>query len=169
MYIAFDGIDGAGKTTLIEKVMSVYPAEDVRLFKLPRPTYIENSYVDEAEQIKDEMKIPAKLRVQDRSILTTMTYSMLEIKNNSKYDLASHLSSLEMMPDIIFYLDYPPHLAWARKSDMFTEEFITKVYNMYDRSIKYLEIVYPRNVKIIRIDAQKELDEKLTEVLDAIS
>jgi len=65
-------------------------------------------------------------------------------------------------------LDFPPKAAWKRKSDMHTEEFIEKVYNKYIEAIALVEKHF-KSIKVVKIDAKKELKQKITEVVHAVS
>ena len=172
MYIAFDGIDGSGKTTLIRTLQDkVWNSKKLFLVKLPKASILENAFANELELAR-KIKIleigEDILVVQDRSILTTLTYTSLE-NEATDLDLEKHLATLGAnVPKVIIYLDCPPEVVWKRKSDMYSLDFLKELYNGYETAIQLVDEVV-ENTKIVRINATKPLEEQIEEVLNAIS
>ena len=106
--------------------------------------------------------------MQDRSILTTLTYTSLE-NEATDLDLEKHLATLGAnVPKVIIYLDCPPEVVWKRKSDMYSLDFLKELYNGYETAIQLVDEVV-ENTKIVRINATKPLEEQIEEVLNAIN
>jgi thymidylate kinase len=136
--------------------------------KLYKPGSLEEAFQNEEQTAYNILHLHRQGNsiIQDRSILTTLTYSLLE--NNADVGrLIGHIANLAVLPRFIFYLDYPPNLAWQRKNDMYNPEFIEKVYNTYDKAIELVTLNFATT--IIRIDATKQLEQKVQEVMNAIS
>lgn len=169
MHISFDGIDGAGKTTLIQGLLTgPWKDENTLLVKLPKAFNLDDAFSNELElswEVSRAMEVNSDLLVvQDRSMLTTMTYSIIE-NEATEAVLREHLRVLgTCVPSFIFYLDILPEKAWERKQDMYDLEFLKKVYNTYELSIKMAQGV----TKVIRIDATKPTQEQIREVVNAV-
>ena len=172
MYIAFDGIDGSGKTTLIRTLQDkVWNSKKLFLVKLTKASLLENAFANELELAR-KIKIleigEDILVVQDRSILTTLTYTSLE-NEATDLDLEKHLATLGAnVPKVIIYLDCPPEVVWKRKSDMYSLDFLKELYNKYREMIELVEEVVSC-IKIIKVDATKPLEQQIQEVLNAVS
>lgn len=172
MYLAFDGIDGSGKTTLIRTLQDKYwNSKKLFLVKLPKASILENAFANELELARKIkiLEIGENILVaQDRSILTTLTYSALE-NEATDLDLEKHLEELGTnVPKIIIYLDCPPEVVWKRKKDMYDLEFLKLLYNRYEASIELVEEVVVAT-KIVRIDATQPLEQQIAEVQNAVS
>lgn len=129
MYIVFEGIDGAGKTTLIEKIAEWLKEEwlKVKVVREPSRIFEESlnsrdhlifndeawltlAYAIDRLEIHDNIQTYLKnehIVLSDRSYISSLVYQ-------EHTDFVRHVNGYAIKPDIIIFLDVPAEFARER-------------------------------------------------------
>jgi thymidylate kinase len=141
-YIAIEGIDGAGKTTLINSLSMALRDKNFKLFVIKEPTRTEPltaslasknprirlygqlwSREILAEQTKEQIR-DSKLDfvLADRCFLSTLVYNVSdrlhddplnEDLDEAAYQFVKGIVPNDLVPDVIFFIDVPPKVAFV--------------------------------------------------------
>ena len=188
MFIAIDGIDGAGKTTLAEVLKQILAALDPIVEKepttqsrwgralkesagsgrLPRDKEIDYFHRDRIHHLESVIK-PAlasgKIVILDRYVDSTLAYQS-ESPQHAE-DLYQQFLPEILVPDITFILDCPPEVGLARiaKSRNGNSKF-EKL-----QTLKSAQLIYEarKGPTYVHIDATKQKQETLAQVLEVLS
>ena len=197
LFVCIEGIDGSGKTTqaklLIDKIQGSgkkvslfsYPTHDSRYGKIIREEFlagkvdmgIEEQFLlyllDMQSDKKNILESVSKgnIVISERYFISTIAYQSAGSFDYEKAKAVEELMSLPR-PDIIFYIDIKPEIAFERKkkqkgkTDRFesAKEYMNKVYNVYEKlySERYGSKTW------IRIDGSKSEQEISNFIFSAI-
>ena len=184
-FIVFEGIDGAGTSTQIKKIVESNPEKYVATaeptkgeigrflrrmlggeFQVDEKT---NAYLfaaDRCEHIfgKDgvqEQINAGKIVVSDRYFFSSMAYQSVSCGK----ELPKLLNSPFPLPEYLFYFDINPEISLARvnarneKKEIYEKiEIQKKIAALYEEVISEYEET-PQGMKVIRVDATKSIDE----------
>lgn len=179
IYIALEGIDGTGKSSISEKLADKLMEQDynVMLVREPYTTYINNSIdIVKLINLKYEEPILSCLFAADRLVLLEKieNFDGIVISDRSKFSSYAYQGHLGYNyevncymkhPDLIIYLDVPTDVAAERYGgdDKFENiEFLKSVRQMYKGRLK--DLAKEDHIKWIEIDATKELEEVFSHV-----
>ena len=181
MYIVFEGIDGAGKSTQIQMLKEWLEDNGFRVETFVEPTGSEigtllrevlkrpDAKTDEVQNIqallfaadrlciRDKLEDESKIIISDRSFISSLAYQ-------NDYDWIKVLNKHAKKPDLVLLLDLDVKKSVARTStdDTFEdEEFLTGVRQ------KYLEIV--ENYEHQIIDANNGINKVSSDIKKAVA
>ena len=181
--VALEGIDGAGKTTLInyiqqnlEEKTSIYERTkknsltdrlvSLKLFqkhyRLQIPIYFLLSYKN---YIRFRRKAPAKIIIMDRCFLSSICYFFPNALNNPNKLKAILFFEVKLFPQKIFVLDVNPALGKERDNNKKNIEWLIETRNAYNIASTSL-ILNISKVEII--DENLTIDEKCNIILSYI-
>lgn len=189
--IVFEGIDGAGKGTLIELLkkelkkrklnFSVYkyPTKKAKKIREYLKEKIEMSE-DEAffEYLKDIKKEQKKIRksllnkivICDRYFFSTLAYQSIEKPIEKRIELLKNFKLIE--PDVLIWLDISPKTALERKlknklPDRFEQDLerLKKIRENYQK-LYFLKLMAKKWIKLDAIKPPKKIFEELKDQLD---
>ena len=196
VFCVFEGIDGSGKTTLIERVKNEilldHPdfTDSILLLREPtsgstgqkiRSLLMAGAHLERSEWIDLFMKdreenvnlhiLPAlqkkQLILQDRYFYSTAAYQGKETEAPTVYDIVNvSLSRKFPEPDLLFFLDIPPDAALERIQN-------TRKNLESFETLNQLEVFYKNFLKIlpencIFLDAMEDQDEIVDETVRII-
>ena len=151
MYIVFEGIDGAGKSTQIEMLKDWLEANGFRVETLVEPTDSEigkliremlqhpDAETDKLQKtlgllfaadrmlIMDKLEDESKIIISDRSFISSLAYQ-------EPVEWIEELNKYAKKPDLLLLLDLDPKTSVARtdgKDTFENEEYLTKVRENY--------------------------------------
>lgn len=176
--IAFDGIDGSGKSTLSKIVVQngmfkfsptvlVEPFSG-RIGKESMNLWNNGKYFDWASCVgKMHWRADGVVNmVYDRSLLTAIV-DLFSI-NETKENIMMVIKCFEPLPDILFYCKVDPKIAYERsqkrgKKDVFdTFESLLEYSKLYERAVKFLT---DNNVlKVVELDVNKEASSVIEDI-----
>ena len=194
MFIVFEGIDGSGKTTIINllkeylekknyKVWLTKEPTDSKIGKLIREILQEGHEINEiwgkimiflftADRYYHQIEIREKLKenyivISDRYYHSTFAYQIMY--PGSSIEFLKYLYKDLIKPDYVFVLDVPVEIALERMSER-------KRKHMYERKeflekvrenyLKLKEILPDENIYII--DNKKEPEKTLKEIIEIL-
>ena len=191
-FIVFEGIDGAGTTTQLNKLKEIFKDE---LCITTEPTEKETglflrrmlkadfkvspktaSYLfaaDRCEHIYGEGGVletteHGKIVISDRYLFSSLAYQSVDSNDNLPWILNSPFP----LPELLFYFKINPEVSLKRVQkrgeglEIYEEiEFQKKVAKIFDHVINQFETTAKGNgMKIITIDAEKPIDE-ITQII----
>lgn len=177
--IAFDGLDGSGKTTLAKYVVQnpimntnskvlISPYSGF-IGKEAKALWDAGKYVEWATTIgKNHWKAPKYVNsIYDRSILTFMTDLIKEKLPDE--EILNVIKTWEPLPDILFLCSISPEIALSRSekrnnaSDEFEElESLKKYYELYNKAAEFIE--KNKIFKIVRLNTNRQFSEIISDV-----
>lgn len=180
-FIALEGIDGAGTTTLLNKIAAACSRAGIRCFPTCEPTQMETGKLirkvlsgalsvhpetlarmfvaDRYEHVYGAGGVITHLNngelvITDRYLFSSLAYQSVECG----YDEVSALNLIFPLPEILVYIDIPVDVGDQRASgrknrEIFeNREFQARVCRMYEKSLGE----YSRfDIDILRIDGTK--------------
>lgn len=179
MIIAFDGLDGSGKTTLA-KYLVQNPIMNTNSTVLISPysgkvgvqaksLWSAGKYFEWATIIgKNHWRAPEYVNsVYDRSILTFIT-DLID-NNYSEEKILEAIETWGPLPDVLFLCDLSPEIALERSDkrnqavDQFDElESLKKYYELYNRAVEFVE--KNKSAKVIRLDSRNSIENLINQV-----
>lgn len=179
MLIAFDGLDGSGKTTLA-KYLVQNPVMNTNSTVLISPysgkvgiqaksLWSAGKYFEWATIIgKNHWRAPEYVNsVYDRSILTFITDLIDNKYPDEKIIEAIH--TWGPLPDVLFLCDLSPEMALERSGkrndlvDQFDElDSLKKYYELYEKSAEFVE--NNNLVKVVRLNSKEPIDVLIKQV-----
>ncbi len=187
MFISFEGVDGSGKSTQINKLIqylednkkdyiflrepgSTDVGEKVRDIVLDKDNYVTPFtevllYATSRAQLVEEKIIPAlqanKIIVCDRYVDSSVAYqSARDIKYNDIIEVNT-LATRDILPDITFFLDIDPSIGKKRVASSGKEDRIEaeKLEFFQKVSDNYRKLANNNKERFITIDANLSIDE----------
>jgi len=190
MFIAFEGIDGSGKTTLAKKLAGYLEetGKKVYLTEEPTKTWIgedvrraieeeKNPYTqallffaDRAEHVKEIRKKLEEgyIVISDRYVYSTYAYQGAQLYGLMKFEDAMEwfrgiYEPMRLDPDVVFYIDIWP------------EEGISRIYGR-EKKEKFERVEFLNRVReiysllaeeygFIKIDGMRNVDEVMEDIL----
>lgn len=192
MFITFEGGEGTGKTTLIERVYTyLNQNHDVVLTREPggspiaeiiRDVVLNPKYkgitprtealliaASRAQHLDDKI-IPALHQGQivlcDRYLDSSLAYQACARELGFDFVLAINQYATEHMPDLTFYIDLEPEVGIARIAKRKKYDRLDQEALEYHRFVRkgYLKVVERYPERIVVIDGTKSLDE-ITQII----
>lgn len=181
MYIVFEGIDGAGKSTQIEMLKDWLEANGFRVETLVEPTDSEigkliremlqrsDAETDKLQKtlgllfaadrmlIMDKLEDESKIIISDRSFISSLAYQ-------EPAEWIEELNKYAKKPDLLLLLDLDPKTSVARtdgKDTFENEEYLTKVRE------NYLELA--KNYTCEIIDASNGVNKMSSDIKKAVA
>ena len=181
MYIVFEGIDGAGKSTQIEMLKDWLDANGFRVETLVEPTDSEigkliremlqrpDAETDTLQKtlgllfaadrmlIMDKLEDESKIILSDRSFISSLAYQ-------EPAEWIEELNNYAKKPDLLLLLDLDPKTSVARtdgKDTFENEEYLTKVRK------NYLELA--KNYTCEIIDASNGVNKMSSDIKKAVA
>ena len=171
--IAIEGIDGAGKTTLIDKL--VHNIDDVAVYErtkknkfvdmlvssrflkkfyiLQIPIYLLLSYKN---YILYKMQPKKRIVIMDRCFLSNICYFIPGALDNKRLLKLALLFEIKIFPKTIFILNVDPVVGWSRDKNKKTIEWIKKTHKAYLHS-ENCSLLHWTKIKVI--DSKMNTDE----------
>lgn len=175
--IAFDGIDGSGKSSLAKHlVQEGFGANEPNVLVCPYSGYIgtaAKSLLDNGK-VRDwaitvgmnHWKAPARVNeIYDRNILTCLTEL---IKDNCLEDEMKKIISYWPKPDILFYcnLSFDEALKRTKKrtsiDEYDTEDSLKEYYELYEKAYEFVK--EKTDIHIVKINTETDIETTLNEV-----
>lgn len=181
MYIVFEGIDGAGKSTQIEMLKDWLEANGFRVETLVEPTDSEigkliremlqrpDAETDKLQKtlgllfaadrmlIMDKLEDESKIIISDRSFISSLAYQ-------EPAEWIEELNKYAKKPDLLLLLDLDPKTSVARtdgKDTFENEEYLTKVRE------NYLDLA--KNYTCEIIDASNGVNKMFSDIKKAVA
>lgn len=181
MYIVFEGIDGAGKSTQIEMLKDWLEANGFRVETLVEPTDSEigkliremlqrlDAETDKLQKtlgllfaadrmlIMDKLEDESKIIISDRSFISSLAYQ-------EPAEWIEELNKYAKKPDLLLLLDLDPKTSVARtdgKDTFENEEYLTKVRE------NYLDLA--KNYTCEIIDASNGINKMSSDIKKAVA
>lgn len=181
MYIVFEGIDGAGKSTQIKMLKEWLEANGFRVETLVEPTDSEigkliremlqrpDAETDKLQKtlgllfaadrmlIMDRLEDESKIIISDRSFISSLAYQ-------EPAEWIEELNKYAKKPDLLLLLDLDPKTSVARtdgKDTFENEEYLTKVRE------NYLELA--KNYTCEIIDASNGVNKMSSDIKKAVA
>lgn len=175
--IAFDGVDGSGKSTIAKYlVQNPITNSNSTVLITPYSGYIGTEaralwnvgkYFEWATLIgKNHWKAPQYVNsIYDRSILTFMT-DLIKIGSSDEQILKA-IEAWKPLPDILFFCDISVEIALLRNSKTEQDKFdklesLKEYYELYNKAIEFIEKY--QLVKIIKLDTNREIEDIIKEI-----
>ncbi len=187
LYICIEGIDGCGKTTVINELKKLYPdavftrepgSEQDKFCSIVRRILLEDGvqiddevslYLFIADRIQHMKKvvIPAlvnnRMVISDRCFLSTFAYQQ---KFGIDYLFAIHSQITMADPDIIFIIDTDPKIAYQRLIERCEVKQNANLYYLLKRirqNFLNMQTYFPEIIEVV--DGNKPLD-KIVETIN---
>ncbi len=181
MYIVFEGIDGAGKSTQIKMLKEWLEANGFRVETLVEPTDSEigkliremlqrpDAETDKLQKtlgllfaadrmlIMDKLEDESKIIISDRSFISSLAYQ-------EPAEWIEELNKYAKKPDLLLLLDLDPKTSVARtdgKDTFENEEYLTKVRE------NYLDLA--KNYTCEIIDASNGVNKMFSDIKKAVA
>lgn len=189
-FIVFEGIDGAGKSTLIKGVSEYFASKGIDATVTAEPsdgpigTIIRSGTIKDISQDAEALMFTAdrayhtleilewmnsgKVVLCDRYYASTIAYQAANLNGSEaeKKWLMELNRPVIIEPEIVFLLDIDPRESIQRVNDRGDKSKFEKIEYLEKVRSNYLELARERNFKII--DASRTEEEVLNEVITVI-
>lgn len=191
-FLVFEGIDGSGKTTLIQELLKRIQDNPYKchVFRAPGSTNLGErlralvldptidvcsesqvflflaSFSQLITEIKEILR-KNELVILDRFFYSTIAYQVYGLKLTKKLIPAIEQSSLNVTPDLVFHLDLSLEEANRRRESHAKDRFESKELAFFERvteGYKEMQSIYDFTV----VDANKPLEEVTESVLEIL-
>ncbi len=192
-FVVFEGIDGAGTSTQIERLRSSTFSN--RIFTTAEPTKTETGIflrrvlsgeikvdertaaylfaADRAEHIWGKHGIEEKCKsgmvcISDRYFFSSLAYQGSQIGEK----LPRLLNSPFPLPELLFFFEIDPALSLQRIGERSKREIYEEIEFLKKTAARYKSVVDSfegSNMKIVRIDATKSIDEVCARIWEELS
>ena len=174
MLITFEGIDGSGKTTLVEKIIQEFKTKEIFVTKEPTKDMeakdpLALAFLFMADRVEHTGKIKKRIKegkivLCDRYCDSTYAYQgvlisekyNLEINKTIEYLKKAH-DPFVLKPDVTFLLDVSAKTGVERKGGS-DEKFLERVRNVYLKLAK-------EEKRFVVLDGRKDQKDLVDEVL----
>ena len=194
-FIVFEGIDGAGTSTQIKKLVESNPEKYVATaepttnetgkflrrmlageFKVDEKTSSYLFAADRCEHIYGEKGVinilkQGKTVVSDRYFFSSLAYQSVSCGK----ELPRLVNSPFPLPEYLFYFDINPEISLARvtsrgeKTEIYEQiDMQKKTAALYEEVISEYEADKSSGMKVIRVDATKSIDEVAAFIADCL-
>ena len=194
-FIVFEGIDGAGTSTQIKKIVESNPEKYVATaepttnetgkflrrmlageFKVDEKTSSYLFAADRCEHIYGEKGVINMLKqgktvVSDRYFFSSLAYQSVSCGK----ELPRLVNSPFPLPEYLFYFDINPEISLARvtsrgeKTEIYEQiDMQKKTADLYEEVISEYEADKSSGMKVIRVDATKSIDEVAAFIADCL-
>lgn len=194
-FIVFEGIDGAGTSTQIKKIVESNPEKYVATaepttnetgkflrrmlageFKVDEKTSSYLFAADRCEHIYGEKGVINMLKqgitvVSDRYFFSSLAYQSVSCGK----ELPRLVNSPFPLPEYLFYFDINPEISLARvtsrgeKTEIYEQiDMQKKTAALYEEVISEYEADKSSGMKVIRVDATKSIDEVAAFIADCL-
>ena len=194
-FIVFEGIDGAGTSTQIKKLVESNPEKYVATaepttnetgkflrrmlageFKVDEKTSSYLFAADRCEHIYGEKGVINMLKqgktvVSDRYFFSSLAYQSVSCGK----ELPRLVNSPFPLPEYLFYFDINPEISLARvtsrgeKTEIYEQiDMQKKTAALYEEVISEYEADKSSGMKVIRVDATKSIDEVAAFIADCL-
>ena len=194
-FIVFEGIDGAGTSTQIKKLVESNPEKYVATaepttnetgkflrrmlageFKVDEKTSSYLFAADRCEHIYGEKGVINMLKqgktvVSDRYFFSSLAYQSVSCGK----ELPRLVNSPFPLPEYLFYFDINPEISLARvtsrgeKTEIYEQiDMQKKTAALYEEVISEYEADKSSEMKVIRVDATKSIDEVAAFIADCL-
>ena len=194
-FIVFEGIDGAGTSTQIKKLVESNPEKHVATaepttnetgkflrrmlageFKVDEKTSSYLFAADRCEHIYGEKGVINMLKqgktvVSDRYFFSSLAYQSVSCGK----ELPRLVNSPFPLPEYLFYFDINPEISLARvtsrgeKTEIYEQiDMQKKTAALYEEVISEYEADKSSGMKVIRVDATKSIDEVAAFIADCL-
>ena len=194
-FIVFEGIDGAGTSTQIKKLVESNPEKYVATaepttnetgkflrrmlageFKVDEKTSSYLFAADRCEHIYGEKGVINMLKqgktvVSDRYFFSSLAYQSVSCGK----ELPRLVNSPFPLPEYLFYFDIDPEISLARvtsrgeKTEIYEQiDMQKKTAALYEEVISEYEADKSSGMKVIRVDATKSIDEVAAFIADCL-
>ena len=194
-FIVFEGIDGAGTSTQIKKIVESNPEKYVATaepttnetgkflrrmlageFKVDEKTSSYLFAADRCEHIYGEKGVINMLKqgitvVSDRYFFSSLAYQSVSCGK----ELPRIVNSPFPLPEYLFYFDINPEISLARvtsrgeKTEIYEQiDMQKKTAALYEEVISEYEADKSSGMKVIRVDATKSIDEVAAFIADCL-
>lgn len=194
-FIVFEGIDGAGTSTQIKKIVESNPEKYVATaepttnetgkflrrmlageFKVDEKTSSYLFAADRCEHIYGEKGVINMLKqgktvVSDRYFFSSLAYQSVSCGK----ELPRLVNSPFPLPEYLFYFDINPEISLARvtsrgeKTEIYEQiDMQKKTAALYEEVISEYEADQSSGMKVIRVDATKSIDEVAAFIADCL-
>lgn len=193
LFIAFEGIDGAGKTTQVQRLAEFCQAGGVSVVCTKEPTdgpwgrkireaaashrlpFHEElqAFINDRQQHLAELILPAlhggKVVITDRYLYSTAAYQGSRAEGNPN-ELLQTLTAEAPRPDFVFLLDVPAETGLERVSSVrgdIPDAFET-TENLRAVRAAFQTLLADEHAEITAIDGMQSIDDVFTEIRQAI-
>jgi len=164
MYISLEGLDGAGKTTVVNFLKRKFNCVVFKTSPIYNPfkALEKERAVSRLLTLSDELFI-----IRDRSILTTLVYGSLTVQPedfDSYMKAATDVINEVKLPDLIIFLQVTPQTSLVRKLDLYSVEQLERLQTLY---LSFLDLMKQKTTVCI-VNGELPIDTVRREVLKII-
>lgn len=186
MYIVFEGIDGAGKSTFIKEVAEFLKDEWLKVEVVREPsqlfeeslesrdhliynedTWLALAYAIDRLEIQDDIQTYLEndhIVLSDRSYISSLVYQ-------EDTDFVREVNSYAIQPDLVIFLDVPPETARERIIQRDGIDEAPSLETLENLRGKYFDVLNPDDSDIsllgvngLFVDASKSQEDMLEEI-----
>lgn len=186
MYIVFEGIDGAGKSTFIKEVAEFLKDEWLKVEVVREPsqlfeeslesrdyliynedTWLALAYAIDRLEIQDDIQTYLEndhIVLSDRSYISSLVYQ-------EDTDFVREVNSYAIQPDLVIFLDVPPETARERIIQRDGIDEAPSLETLENLRGKYFDVLNPDDSDIsllgvngLFVDASKSQEDMLDEI-----
>lgn len=186
MYIVFEGIDGAGKSTFIKEVAEFLKDEWLKVEVVREPsqlfeeslesrdhliynedTWLALAYAIDRLEIQDDIQTYLEndhIVLSDRSYISSLVYQ-------EDTDFVREVNSYAIQPDLVIFLDVPPEIARERIIQRDGIDEAPSLETLENLRGKYFDVLNPDDSDIsllgvngLFVDASKSQEDMLEEI-----
>lgn len=187
-YIVIEGIDGVGKTTVTQLVVSKLRdngieaeyvwepyTDEIRslLNRSPNINPIAEAFLFSADRAYLHSEVLSKLLMENRAVVSDRSFIaslVYQVARGAPEELVYSLNAFAIRPSLVILLDAPPEVALRRLGEKKKKQLLHLEKSDYLGIIRqrYFEVLEKLNVPFKVIDASRELQPVLDDVYHLI-